>query len=162
GQHDRPDRLAGIPRLIELLGADDALVRHDLAVDATHAHLGAIGAAPHPAVGAADAQINLTDRKRPAPLDAQPALEQLRPGVGGKDQLARRVEAARHHDLAVADCRHFQLSAVVHHRPPFGVALRLGFLTLAFSSSSNSSRRWKLPSQNRRYVWSHSLASASG
>src|SRR5262245_35710627 len=50
-ERHRAHRLAGIPRLVEYLGGDDALVGHDLAVHAAHAHLEAVALAlPHVAV----------------------------------------------------------------------------------------------------------------
>ena len=56
----------------------------------------------HTAVFAADAEVDLADRHRPAGRAEQPALDQLGPGVRVPNQPARRVKHARHHDFAIA------------------------------------------------------------
>src|SRR5688500_3119102 len=103
-----------MPGLVELLRADEALRPDDLRVDAAHAHLVAVRAAPHEAVLPADAEVDFADGEGPAAVDAEPAGQELglRPGV--EDEVSWRVEDAGHRDLAVARCRDLQLRGVGH------------------------------------------------
>src|SRR5207247_11138162 len=59
-EDERTHGLARVPRLVELLGADDPLGRLDLPVHAPHPHLGPIAIVPpHVAVLAAPLQLDL-------------------------------------------------------------------------------------------------------
>src|SRR5256885_16060777 len=59
-------RLAWEPGLVEQLGIDEPLQRHDLAVDTAHPHFFSAAVTPDVTIGAAHSQINLADRHRPA------------------------------------------------------------------------------------------------
>src|SRR4029077_13420703 len=65
--------------VVERLHVDGALRRHDLAIDAAHAHFLSIGPAQHEAKAAAYFQIDLADHQRPA-ARSEPAPQQL--GLG--------------------------------------------------------------------------------
>src|SRR5438093_3305320 len=112
-QDEGVERLALVPGVVELLGVDDTLGSHDLAIHATHPHLVSVRATPHEAVGASHLQINFADGERPAPADAQPALEQLGLCPCLEDQTTRCIEHASHRDLSVRGCRYFE--GCVHH-----------------------------------------------
>src|SRR5437867_536185 len=112
-QDEGVERLALVPGVVELLGVDDTLGSHDLAIHATHPHLVSVGTTPHEAVGASYLQINFADRERPAPAYAQPALEQLGLCPCLEDQTTRCIEHASHRDLSVRGCRNFE--GCVHH-----------------------------------------------
>src|SRR6267143_2734689 len=103
-EDQRVERLARV--IVERLGADEALRRHDLLVDAAHPHLLATGATQHGTPGAARLQIDLADRQRPASRP-EPTLEQLGLGQGVEDQAAGSVENARHYDLPLRGRSYF-------------------------------------------------------
>src|SRR5262249_59120900 len=52
----------------------------------------------------------------PASSEAEPPMTQLGPGVGVENELARRIEDAGHHDLALAPGGNLQGSGALHVR----------------------------------------------
>src|SRR5258707_14754982 len=82
GEYEGADGFSAGPVLVEELGMDDAPGRVDLAMDAPHAHLFALGAAPDPAVGAAGPEIHLADGEGPAGRRGEPAPEEVGLGEG--------------------------------------------------------------------------------
>src|SRR6266446_4973571 len=116
GEDQGREPLARVPGVVELLRVHQALVGDDLAVDAAHDHLGAVGVAPDEAVAAAHPEVDLADRQRPPAEHPQPALDQLRLRVRLEDEVAWSIEDARHHDLALAARRHLEVSSALHGR----------------------------------------------
>src|SRR5262249_27103297 len=104
---------------------------------------------PDIAEGAADTQIDLANVERPLAKDAEPALEELWPGISLEYQVAWGIEHARHRDVAVGWGRDLEGSGGAHRRSPF-LRGRRGWDSAAFNSSSTPSRRSKLCSQNSR------------
>jgi hypothetical protein len=77
--------------------------RH-LTVDAADTHRRTVGLAfPDEAGGAADAQVDLADRHRPAVRPEQPLAEELGFREGVEDEGAGGVEFPRHEDLALSE-----------------------------------------------------------
>src|SRR5258706_7258522 len=75
--------------------------------------------------------------------------------------MARGVEDSRQDDFAVGGGGDFQRSGVLHECVSYRF-FRVRFFPMVFISSSRTSRRWKLPSQNWRYFSSQPVAFVSG
>src|SRR5260221_31017 len=75
--------------------------------------------------------------------------------------MARGVEDSRQDDFAVGGGGDFQRSGVLHECVSYRF-FRVRFFPMVFISSSRTSRRWKLPSQNWRYFSSQPVAFLSG
>src|SRR6204780_2137766 len=87
GQDDCPDGLARVPGFIELLGGNEPLWRHDLAINAAHPHLCSVGVLPpHVTVLAAYLEIDFADWHRPARRPEYPLFHQLRLSEGIKQR----------------------------------------------------------------------------
>src|SRR6185503_3753958 len=138
----------------------DPLRRNDLAEDAAHSHVVALGPPPDVTILSPDPQVDLADGHRPARAHAEPALDQLGLRERVEDKAPRRFERPNHRDLAVRRRRDLQLSGDLHvisYR-----LVRRGFLAFALSSSSSASSCSYEAFQNLRYSSSHAFASARG
>jgi len=102
------------------LGEDEPRVRNDLAIDAVHGVLAAVRACHDEAKSAAQPKIDIAGYQR-AVAAAKPMLEMLGLGPSLEDEAARRIDAARHDDLAVRRQTHGQGGNVsrVHGFPPY-------------------------------------------
>src|SRR6185503_1415558 len=67
------DGFARVPRIVELLGGHDPLRRDDLAEDAAHSHVVALGPPPDVTILSPDPEVDLADGHRPARAHAEPA-----------------------------------------------------------------------------------------
>src|SRR5688572_10720273 len=74
GELDGADGIALVPLLVVALGADQALARHHFTVLSADGELGALGAAPHPAIASSLAHVHLAHGPRPARHLAEPPL----------------------------------------------------------------------------------------
>jgi hypothetical protein len=109
----RDQRAALRGPFVEGLGVLDARGRHDLAIDAAHAHRAAARALREEAPRAADSKIDFAFGQRPA-VRAEPALEERGRRQRLEDEIARCVEDARHDDLAIAARFDLERSGVLH------------------------------------------------
>src|SRR5206468_3882679 len=101
---------------------------------------------PFIAALAANLEVDGADRHRPTVGAQHPALHELGLAEGVEYQVARCIEGADDHDLAVA----LGLQGhVTHLRDPLRVGMRLA--RSAFISSSRPSRRWKRASKIARW-----------